>query len=407
MRKYLFRFRKSVFDNEFNFCHNICRAIEWIAYHRGNMIQPTMKNPLKHRQVFDYLCEAIEAGIFVPGRRLPSERMLAEELEVNVATVRRAFRDLIAGGVVEKRVGDGTYICVRPKGPRENIINFILSNYEGDVQRELVKLAVEEGKRLGVGCRISYAGSADLVMQIRTFLRFRQPTVILGDSSIGEEAIREIGRAPGLFVVIANRLDHLGIPSVIGNDYAGINILVHRLRELGHRSIALLHNNSGHPIENTQIAVWKSCCPEAARPELEFRANVPSGEHPAEYAYEKVLRSLPGSGATALIALNDELAVGALSAAAELGRPVPASLSVVSIGDSVLGRFATPPLTELNPNLPEQLRQAFSLLRRNQELSYKLELLRIVEPELVERRSTAPCVVAERMERITDTPLQS
>ncbi|HBP08585.1 MAG TPA: hypothetical protein DFL85_03820 [Lentisphaeria bacterium] len=407
MRKYLFRFRKSVFDNEFNFCHNICRAIEWIAYHRGNMIQPTMKNPLKHRQVFDYLCEAIEAGIFVPGRRLPSERMLAEELEVNVATVRRAFRDLIAGGVVEKRVGDGTYICVRPKGPRENIINFILSNYEGDVQRELVKLAVEEGKRLGVGCRISYAGSADLVMQIRTFLRFRQPTVILGDSSIGEEAIREIGRAPGLFVVIANRLDHLGIPSVIGNDYAGINILVHRLRELGHRSIALLHNNSGHPIENTQIAVWKSCCPEAARPELEFRANVPSGEHPAEYAYEKVLRSLPGSGATALIALNDELAVGALSAAAELGRPVPASLSVVSIGDSVLGRFATPPLTELNPNLPEHLRQAFSLLRRNQELSYKLELLRIVEPELVERRSTAPCVVAERMERITDTPLQS
>ncbi len=407
MRKYLFRFRKSVFDNEFNFCHNICRAIEWIAYHRGNMIQPTMKNPLKHRQVFDYLCEAIEAGIFVPGRRLPSERMLAEELEVNVATVRRAFRDLIAGGVVEKRVGDGTYICVRPKGPRENIINFILSNYEGDVQRELVKLAVEEGKRLGVGCRISYAGSADLVMQIRTFLRFRQPTVILGDSSIGEEAIREIGRAPGLFVVIANRLDHLGIPSVIGNDYAGINILVHRLRELGHRSIALLHNNSGHPIENTQIAVWKSCCPEAARPELEFRANVPSGEHPAEYAYEKVLRSLPGSGATALIALNDELAVGALSAAAELGRPVPASLSVVSIGDSVLGRFATPPLTELNPNLPEHLRQAFSLLRRNQELSYKLELLRIVEPELVERRSTAPCVAAERMERITDTPLQS
>lgn len=407
MRKYLFRFRKSVFDNEFNFCHNICRAIEWIAYHRGNMIQPTMKNPLKHRQVFDYLCEAIEAGIFVPGRRLPSERMLAEELEVNVATVRRAFRDLIAGGVVEKRVGDGTYICVRPKGPRENIINFILSNYEGDVQRELVKLAVEEGKRLGVGCRISYAGSADLVMQIRTFLRFRQPTVILGDSSIGEEAIREIGRAPGLFVVIANRLDHLGIPSVIGNDYAGINILVHRLRELGHRSIALLHNNSGHPIENTQIAVWKSCCPEAARPELEFRANVPSGEHPAEYAYEKVLRSLPGSGATALIALNDELAVGALSAAAELGRPVPASLSVVSIGDSVLGRFASPPLTELNPNLPEHLRQAFSLLRRNQELSYKLELLRIVEPELVERRSTAPCVAAERMERITDTPLQS
>ena len=74
----------------------------------------------KYRQVFDYLAEAIEAGVFVPDRRMPSERRLAEELAVNVATVRRAFRDLIAGGIVEKRVGDGTYVLPRPVTENEN-----------------------------------------------------------------------------------------------------------------------------------------------------------------------------------------------------------------------------------------------------------------------------------------------
>lgn len=344
--------------------------------------------PPKYRQVFDYLAGAIEAGVFVPDRRMPSERRLAEELAVNVATVRRAFRDLIAGGIVEKRVGDGTYVLPRPVSPNENRINLMLSNYEGDTQHELAGLAVRECERLHIACRICCAGKADLAMQLRSFVRFRQPTVILGDTSVGAEAIREMEKAPELFVVIANRLDHLGIPSVVGNDCAGINILIDFLREQGYARIGLLHNNSGHPIENIQIALWRSRCPAAQEPELELRANVPVGEHPAEYAYYCVLRHLRPSGATALIALNDELAVGALTAAAELGLPVPEKLALVSVGDTVVGRFANPPLTGLNPNLPEHLRQALDLLRRNQERRFGPELLRIVEPTLVERRST-------------------
>lgn len=342
----------------------------------------------KYRQVFDYLAEAIEAGVFVPDRRMPSERRLAEELAVNVATVRRAFRDLIAGGIVEKRVGDGTYVLPRPVWESENRVNLILSNYEGSVQRELAKLMVEESRRGGFLCRIFYAGMVDWVMQLRTFIQFRQPTVILGDTLVGPEAIREMAKTPELFVVIANRLDHLGIPSVCGNDYTGIAMLVDHLRSRGHSRIGLVYNNTGLPVENIEVAVWKSCCPGASDHRLEFRANVPPGEHPAEFAYSCVLRNLSASGATALITLDDELAIGALTAAAELGIPVPEKLALVSMGDSVLARFANPPLTGLNPNLGEHLRQALDLLRRNRERRFGLELLRLVEPTLVERRST-------------------
>ena len=351
-----------------------------------------MEQP-KFRRVFESLCNAIESGVYVPGRRLPSERMLAEEYGVNVATIRRAFRDLVAANMVEKRVGDGTYIRLRtPKlfdGDRP--VNFLISDYEGEMQRELVQLATQESARLGVDCRVCYAGSGDLTMQLRTFIRFRQPTILLGDLTLDEESRRELRRAPGLFVVISNRLDHLGIPSVIGNDYTGIRILIDYLHGLGHERIALLHNNSGHPIENVQIAIWKSAgVPDASATELELRADVPSGEHPTEYAFNCVLRHLLPSRATALIALNDELAIGALSAATELGLRIPEDLSVISLGNTPAGRFANPPLTELDPNLSEHIREAFALLQRNRQLPGTPELLRIVEPELVERRSCAP-----------------
>lgn len=350
-----------------------------------------MEQP-KFRRVFESLCNAIESGVYVPGRRLPSERMLAEEYGVNVATIRRAFRDLVAANMVEKRVGDGTYIRLRtPKlfdGDRP--VNFLISDYEGEMQRELVQLATQESARLGVDCRVCYAGSGDLTMQLRTFIRFRQPTILLGDLTLDEESRRELRRAPELFVVISNRLDHLGIPSVIGDDYAGIRILIEYLRRFGHERIALIHNNSGHPIENIQIAVWKTAFPNAHTSGLELRANVPAGRHPTEYAFDCMLRNFLPSRATALIALNDELAIGVLSAATELGLRIPEDLSVISLGNTPAGRFANPPLTELDPNLAEHIREAFALLQRNRQLPGTPELLRIVEPELVERRSCAP-----------------
>ena len=50
------------------------------------------------------------AGQLVPGEELPPIRTLAERLVVNPSTVARAYRELEADGVVEKRRTAGTYI---------------------------------------------------------------------------------------------------------------------------------------------------------------------------------------------------------------------------------------------------------------------------------------------------------
>lgn len=57
-------------------------------------------------QVFGRLCEAILSGRYAPGERLPTQRALAADLEVNVATVREAIKRLEQLRLVEVRHGD-------------------------------------------------------------------------------------------------------------------------------------------------------------------------------------------------------------------------------------------------------------------------------------------------------------
>lgn len=64
-----------------------------------------------HRQLYDYLREAILSGQLAGGLRLPATRTLAEELGVSRNTVMGAFDQLLAEGYMEGKVGAGTYVA--------------------------------------------------------------------------------------------------------------------------------------------------------------------------------------------------------------------------------------------------------------------------------------------------------
>lgn len=63
-------------------------------------------------QVSDQLREQLVSGRWPVGTRIPGEQELAELLQVSRNTVREALRALIHLGLLEARVGDGTYVRV-------------------------------------------------------------------------------------------------------------------------------------------------------------------------------------------------------------------------------------------------------------------------------------------------------
>jgi DNA-binding FadR family transcriptional regulator len=63
-----------------------------------------------YRVIANQIIERITQGDFVPGSRLPSERELAEQLQVSRTSVREALIALEMEGRVEVRVGSGVYV---------------------------------------------------------------------------------------------------------------------------------------------------------------------------------------------------------------------------------------------------------------------------------------------------------
>jgi GntR family transcriptional repressor for pyruvate dehydrogenase complex len=65
------------------------------------------------QQIFTELRERIRAGEFLPGERLPGETQLSEDFGVSRSSVRAALQKLSILGLIETRVGEGTFIRER------------------------------------------------------------------------------------------------------------------------------------------------------------------------------------------------------------------------------------------------------------------------------------------------------
>jgi GntR family transcriptional regulator len=64
-----------------------------------------------YRQIVDQLAGLIRSGQLPPDTRLPSFRELAPQLLVSLITVRRAYADLEAAGLIVSRHGQGTFVA--------------------------------------------------------------------------------------------------------------------------------------------------------------------------------------------------------------------------------------------------------------------------------------------------------
>ena len=92
--------------------------------------------PQKTTIVFDIvqqILEKLQSGTLQTGDRLPTERQLMEMLNVSRASVREALQTLTGMGIIEARVGDGTFI--KPLKPHM-ALEMELQKIARDAQRQ-------------------------------------------------------------------------------------------------------------------------------------------------------------------------------------------------------------------------------------------------------------------------------
>ena len=182
------------------------------------------------------------------------------------------------------------------------------------------------------------------------------------------------------------------------DDRAGARAAAAYLRELGHERVAVLSFVAGLDAEGTlaldlsaeRLAGYKEGL-GPAWDERAVRTCRPNAPEPAHLAALELLRS--ATPPTAMLAMSDVLALGALQAAAELGIAVPGELSLVGFDDSPAAVLASPALTTVAQPQEEKGRLAAQWLIHAMERGPAARgrpRRAILPTELIVRQSTAP-----------------
>ncbi|MFB9628289.1 LacI family DNA-binding transcriptional regulator [Nonomuraea helvata] len=191
-------------------------------------------------------------------------------------------------------------------------------------------------------------------------------------------------------VVIADSRAAHRHPTFGVDEAAGARAVVEHLLGLGHATVHHVAGPTGSNPAQRRRAAWQRLLKRKGR------AVPPAavGDWSPQSGYDAARRLLADDDVTAVFAANDQMAVGVLRAAAELGRRVPDDLSVVGFDDLDFTPFLAPPLTTVRQDLAAVGRRCLDHLIARIEAPAGIEATeaasRFVRPELVIRASTAP-----------------
>jgi DNA-binding LacI/PurR family transcriptional regulator len=199
--------------------------------------------------------------------------------------------------------------------------------------------------------------------------------------------VLQIARLGMRVVTIDPGLEIKGVPSVRIADRAGGRLAARHLLDLGHRHMAFVG------LVQSILSIAERH--EGFRAELsdagpEVQLEVVRCPLAYEESYAHVRRLLDDNRRiTAIFGANDEVAAGALRAARDRGRSVPADLSVVGFDDIILARYTDPPLTTVAVPKESLGRRAAALLVDTIDGKHADRLEDVVPVSLVARESTA------------------
>ncbi len=347
----------------------------------------------KRLQLRDILIELI-GNEYAPGQRFYSERELMNMFGVSSLTVSRAMKSLADEGVVERKVGGGTFVL---KGGEEALfllnkgtfsvlyvnISPRLNLAEADPLNWFITGEIQRGIINSFPGKIRMLETSDILAQ---FKNAPGTGCILLNSRPEEEA--KMNRLTRNLVCID--LDSYLKPAsncIRWECASGVYDLISYLAlDCGHRKIALIAGSSAPHINRIGAfriaceAFGVQCPPECVR-------MVDSGTRESGAAALRELLRLGKKRPTAVFVDTDIKAEGALLAAREAGVKVPEELSITGFDDIPDAKFMNPPLTTVKVPYYEMGVQAVKKLLSGVR---KETACVPMKTELVVRKSTGP-----------------
>jgi DNA-binding LacI/PurR family transcriptional regulator len=336
---------------------------------------PTLSRRPRYQEIADDLRKQIQRGVYERGARLPSFPEMRKQ-GVSQNTMEKVYGLLEADGLIERNTGSGVY--VKEAQPRAAVIGV---------------LGATQSQQQAHG---SHLYMLEVLSGVQEAVQERSATVVLlGEDTKGAawdkvDGALLLGRTeqvldqlPPGFCVISLLHHSKRAVSVVADDERGAFDATRHLLELGHRRIGFLTVGFDEWSKRRLRGYRKALKQWGIEPDARWVRRVHGDENSprfSEFAARRFDFFLDGCERTqewlasdwdklkltALLAHNDQTALGVLAGLREGGRSVPREVSVVGF-DGTAAEYSHPRLTTVRVPLREIGAQGARLLLQQLE----------------------------------------
>lgn len=264
----------------------------------------------------------------------------------------------------------GFHLNANAKQLKQQHSNSILVICKGRANELFVALLASIQSRMA---QTSYPLVVDYVDEsenvVRRALRLvpeKKPLGILFLGGNREEFLGDFQNISLPCVLVTGHADDLpfsNLSSVSSDDTLAARLAIDHLVELGHRSIAVVGGNRGY--SDITLQRYQGCLQAFAEHGIAFREE--RDYETARYTYADAYRAagalLSRNGDfTALFAMSDVMAIGAIRALKDAGKRVPEDVSVIGVDGLEIGEYMVPRLSTVTQCAESLAEQALTLL---------------------------------------------
>jgi LacI family transcriptional regulator len=326
---------------------------------------------------------------------------VAKSAGVSIATVSRVFND-------SERVSQRTLAKVREAAvelgytpnlaarslmiKRTDTIGVVLPDMHGEFFSELVRGIDSTARRDGLHMLVSssHDNKEDMVAALSS-MKGRVDGIVIMSPLIDVKTLGKYISDDVPVVVVNGNNEEKRFPRVSVDNFGGAYQMTQYLIEQEYRNICVI----GGPSNNNDAEQRRHGCMRALEespegPTLDFV----SGHFTEESGYKAGKNILAQDQLPdAIFALNDDMAIGCLSALDEAGLSIPKDVAIAGFDDIPLSRCMRPSLTTVHTHIYELGERAVEVLleRSNSNVSNDADPEQIVEASLVIRASTSQC----------------
>lgn len=332
---------------------------------------------IKHKEIYDKLCNDIIKGVYKPGEKLPTENELVEMFNASRPTIGRAMRDLQQKGLIVRRQGQGTFVKQSTKPSNQTLgllvhwqmrpVQTTSSTIFGIMIPELLKNASQAGYSLllndiPVNNDLNYIERAQAIckrlLSSHVAGVFFTPLELSSNNSLNESIAEQFNKA-GIALVLLDRdltdSHHRSQFDIVGiNNRQASLILTSHLIELGCRKIDFVCGTAMTTAIEDRYDGYRLALEEhQIQPEKQRLHQFDSRSllsKPACPERERLLDLVRGAKTEAFVCVNDTTAADLIACFHSEGIRVPQDVRVVGFDDLPINESLPVSLTTIRQN---------------------------------------------------------